>query len=96
MDIQLKTPINGETYVLTLKDFVYSSMQKSGGVRANLGYVEGSADMSGESGLHVTLMPKSVYDEYIGKSPSGPRRSSVPFSALMDAARDPRSPFRCP
>ncbi|HEV7903688.1 MAG TPA: S8 family serine peptidase [Pyrinomonadaceae bacterium] len=97
MDILLNTPINGQQYVMTLKDFNYSGMQQSGNVRSGvLGTVNGSANMSGESGLHVTLMPKSVYDEYIGKTPSAKARNSVPFKSLMDAARDPASPFRCP
>jgi RHS repeat-associated protein len=98
VDIQLNTPINGQTYVMTLKDLNYASMQKTGAVRlgAAIGYVTGSGDLVGESGLHVTLMPKSVYDQYIGKAPSGPARETVPFGSLMDAARNTASPFRCP
>jgi hypothetical protein len=51
--------------------------------------------MRGETGLHVTLMPKSVYDDVIGTAPTGPKRNQVPFKSLMDAARDAASPFRC-
>ena len=98
VDIQLNTPINGQTYVMTLKDLNYGTTQLSGRVRAGsvIGHVAGSADMLGETGLHVTLMPKSVYDQYIGRAPSGRARASVPFNSLMDAGRDPTSPFRCP
>jgi RHS repeat-associated protein len=97
MDIELTDPINGETYVMTLKDLNYNSMRLSGNVKPGqvLGTVTGSADMRGESGLHVTLMPKSVYDEVLGTAPTGPKRNQVPFGSLMDAARDQNSPFRC-
>lgn len=97
MDIQLDTPINGQTYVMTLKDLNYNSMRLSGRIKPGdvIGTVDGSADMTGETGLHVTLMPKSVYDKYIGKKPSGRKRNSVPFGSLMDAARNATSPFRC-
>jgi hypothetical protein len=97
MDIELKDPINGETYVMTLKDLNYNSMRLKGDIKPGvaIGTVTGSADMRGESGLHVTLMPKSVYDKVIGKYPSSKKRDSVPFKSLMDAARDAASPFRC-
>jgi hypothetical protein len=97
MDIQLNIPIKGQTYVMTLKDMTYSSMQKGGNVRpGKIGFVTGSVETQDESGLHVTLMPKSIYDMYIGNSPTGAKRNNVPFNALMDAARDPASPFKCP
>jgi hypothetical protein len=97
MDILLNTQINGQQYVMTLKDLNYSDMQRSGTVPSGvIDSVNGSANMVGESGLHVTLMPKSVYDQYIGKRPSAAARNSVPFNSLMDAARNTASPFRCP
>jgi hypothetical protein len=98
MDILLNTWINGRQYVMTLKDLNYNSMQPSGTVRSGsvIGTVNGSADMVGESGLHVTLMPYSTYQQYIGNRPTVAGRRSVPFNSLMDAARSPASPFRCP
>ena len=97
MDIQLKNPINGQTYVMTLKDINYNSMRLRGSIKPGdlIGTVTGSENTTGESGLHVTLMPKSVYDKVIGNTPSGPKRNKVPFNSLMDAARDAASPFRC-
>ena len=98
VDILLDTRINGQQYVMTLKDLNYSGAQLSGTVRSGsvIGSVNGSADMVGETGLHVTLMPYSTYQRYIGRNPSGAARARVPFNSLMDAARDPASPFRCP
>jgi hypothetical protein len=60
-----------------------------------IGTVTGSNNTTDESGLHVTLMPKSVYDKVIGDTPTGPKRNKVPFQSLMDAARDAASPFKC-
>lgn len=98
MDILLNTRINGQQYVLTLKDLIYDDMQRSGAVRPGtvIGTVTGSANMVGESGLHVTLMSYSTYQRYIGGRQSSAARDSVPFNSLMDAARNPASPFRCP
>lgn len=98
VDILLNTQINGQQYVMTLKDLNYSSMQRSGTVRAGsvLGTVNGSADTVGETGLHVTLMPYSIYQRHIQGRQSSAARESVPFDSLMDAARNPASPFRCP
>jgi hypothetical protein len=97
MDILLNTPINGQQYVMTLKDLNYNDMQRGGTVRpGRIGSVNGSADMVGESGLHVTLMPYSTYQRNIGGRPSAAARNSVPFNSLIDAARNPASPFRCP
>jgi hypothetical protein len=98
VDILLNTRIDGQRYVMTLKDMGYNSGTRSGRVTpgGTIGSVEGSANPVGETGLHVTLMPLSVYNQYInGRFTSG-ARSSVPINQLMDAARDPRSPFRCP
>jgi len=83
---------------MTLKDLNYNTAQRSGDVRPGsvIGHVEGSANMIGETGLHVTLTPKSVSDQYIGKKPSAAARNSVPFNSLMDAGRNSASPFRCP
>ncbi len=97
MDILLNTRINGQQYVMTLKDLNYNDMQRGGTVRpGTIGSVSGSADMVGETGLHVTLMPYSRYQRNIGGRPSAAARNSVPFNSLMDAARNPASPFRCP
>lgn len=97
MDILLNTRINGQQYVLTLMDLNYADMQKGGAVRSGtvIGSVEGSANAVGETGLHASLYPYSVYQQYLGKRPNGAKRLSIPFSAFMDAARDPASPFRC-
>ena len=98
VDILLNTQINGQQYVMTLKDLNYSGAQLRGTVQAGsvISSVNGSANMVGETGLHVTLMPKSVYDRHIGRRPSGAARNSVPFKSLMDAGRDPASPLGCP
>ena len=98
VDILLNIRIDGQRYVMTLKDMGYNTGIRSGRVTPGrtIGSVEGSANPVGETGLHVTLMPRSVYNQYInGRFTSG-ARSSVPANQLMDAARDPRSPFRCP
>jgi len=98
VDILLNTHINGQRYVLTPKDMGYDNGIRSGRVipRRDIGSVEGSANPVGETGLHVTLMPYSTYRKYIDGRFTGASRSSVPANQLMDAARDPRSPFRCP
>ena len=70
-----------------------------------LGSVTGTPTEGADPGLHVTLMPKSVYQRYIynyakrrtaNNRPNVAKRDSVPFKSLMDAARSPQSPFRCP
>ncbi len=97
VDILLNTRIDGQRYVMTLKDMGYDTGIRSGRVTpGSIGSVEGSANPVGETGLHVTLMPYSTYRDYIDGRFSGASRSSVPTNQLMDAARDPRSPFRCP
>lgn len=98
VDILLNTRIDGQRYVMTLKDMGYSNGIRSGSVTPGrtIGSVEGSANPIGETGLHVTLMPFSTYGNYVGGRFTGASRSSVPVNQLMDAARDPRSPFRCP
>jgi hypothetical protein len=98
VDILLNTRIDGQRYVMTLKDMGYDTGIRSGRVvpGRTIGSVEGSANPVGETGLHVTLMPLSVYNQYINGRFTGSSRSSVPVNQLMDAARDPRSPFRCP
>lgn len=98
VDILLNTRIDGQRYVMTLKDMGYDSGIRGGRVipGRTIGSVEGSANPVGETGLHVTLMPFSTYRNYIGGRFTGTARSSVPVNQLMDAARDPRSPFRCP
>jgi len=98
VDIVLNPRIDGQRYVMTLKDMGYDTGIRSGRVvpGRTIGSVEGSANPVGETGLHVTLMPLSVYNQYINGRFTGSSRSSVPVNQLMDAARDPRSPFRCP
>ena len=98
VDILLNTRIDGQRYVMTLKDMGYDTGIRSGRVTPGrtIGSVEGSANPVGETGLHVTLMPLSVYNQYINGRFTGSSRSSVPVNQLMDAARDPQSPFRCP
>ena len=53
MDIQLDTRINGQQYVMSLKDMNYSGMQRSGRVQFGtvIGSVDGSSDPVGETGL---------------------------------------------
>jgi YD repeat-containing protein len=99
LDILMNTRIDGQQYVLTLKDMLYvkgayhnRSPITSG---ENLGTVIGGDDV-GESGLHVTLMSLATYNKYINGNFSSASRSSVPYNRLMDAAHDPRSPFKCP
>ena len=107
MDIELRTRIDGEIYVMTLKDLNRVGAKLSGTVGANtpLGSVTGTPTEGADPGLHVTLMPKSIYQQYIynydqrrtdSNRPTPAKRDSVPFKYLMDAARDPRSPFKCP
>lgn len=98
VDILLNTRIDGQRYVMTLKDMGFGNGIRSGRVTSGrtIGSVEGSANPVGETGLHVTLMPLSIYNHYINGRFTGASRSSVPVNQLMDAARDPRSPFRCP
>jgi hypothetical protein len=95
MDILLNTRINGQQYVMTLKDLNYNDMQRGGTVRPGIiGSVNGSADIVGETGLHVTLMPYSTYQTYIGGRPSAAARNSVPFNSLMDAHSESRRSVR--
>jgi RHS repeat-associated protein len=98
VDTLLNIRIDGQQYVLTLKDMGYDTGIHSGRVLPGrtIGSVEGSTNPVGETGLHVTLMPYSTYRRYIDRRFTGASRSSVPVNQLMDAARDPRSPFRCP
>src|SRR5437667_10793020 len=67
VDILLNTRIDGQRYVMTLKDMGYDTGIRSGRVTParTIGSVEGSANPVGEIGLHVTLMPLSVYNQYI-------------------------------
>jgi hypothetical protein len=98
VDIFLNIRIDGQPYVMTLKDMGYDTGIRSGRVipGRTIGSVEGSANPVGETGLHVTLMPYSTYRKYIDGRFTSRARDSVPANQLMDAARDPRSPFRCP
>jgi hypothetical protein len=99
VDILLKTPIDGQQYVMTLKDMSYLGGKLSGNVNLGdvLGSVEGHINPNDEAGLHVTLYPYSIYKQYIqDKGFGGAARSGVPFKSLMSAGHDPRSPFRCP
>jgi RHS repeat-associated protein len=95
IDYLLNTRISGVQYVLTLKDMYFDSAVRSGNITSGqvLGYIEGSENPADESGLHVTLMPYSVYNDTIAR---GVPRSRVPFDQLMDAARNSSSPFHCP
>ncbi len=97
VDILLNTRIDGQRYVMTLKDMAYDTGIRRGRVTSGriIGSVEGSANPVGETGLHVTLMPLPIYNKHIRGRASSVSRSSVPVNQLMDAARDPRSPFRC-
>ncbi len=99
VDILLNTRINGQQYVMTLKDMFYDTGQLSGNVSAGsvLGSVEGHSNPNDEAGLHVTLYPYSIYKQYIqDKGFGGAARSNVPFKSLMSAGHDPLSPFHCP
>ena len=99
VDILLNTLINGQQYVMTLKDMFYDTGKLSGSVNPGdrLGSVEGHVNPNDEAGLHVTLYPYSVYKQDIQSKGFGPAaRSSVPFKSLMSAGHDPQSPFRCP
>lgn len=101
LDIRLDLGLGNDPFVLTLKDMRYGSAGLVKGrvaFGAELGEVAAAGlDVSGEgSGLHVTLMTLSTYNKYINKRFSSQSRSSVPYGLLIDAARDPRSPFRCP
>jgi len=98
VDILLNTRIDSQRYVMTLKDMGFDTGIRSGRTipSRTIGSVEGSANPVGETGLHVTLMPFSTYRRFIDGRFTGASRSSVPVNQLMDAARDPSSPFRCP
>lgn len=99
VDILLNVPINGQQYVMTLADQFYNGAKLSGTITAGtqLGTVEGTDNPLNEAGLHVTLLPYSIWKKNIA-DPGFPRgtRNRVPFSSLMSAAHDPKSPFRCP
>jgi len=99
VDILLNTKIDGRQYVMTLTDHYYAGAKLSGrvGPGDQLGIIRGSDNPRNESGMHVTLMPYSVWKEFIDdkKFASG-SRDKVPFNALMGAGTDPRSPFKCP
>ncbi len=99
LDILLDQKINGQLYVLTLKDLIYAPMVKSGRIEPGkrIGYIQPGGEGGIESVLHVTLMPYSIFKQYIidkgyGASP----RNNVPYNSLMDAAQNVNSPFRCP
>ena len=99
VDILLDTRIDGQQYVMTLTDHYYDGAKLRGRVRPGdlLGNITGADDSRSESGMHVTLMPYSVWKEFIGNKRFAPgSRDRVPFNALMGAGTDPRSPFKCP
>jgi len=98
LDISL-TGSGGQQYVLTVKDMPYvkGAYHRGDPIRSGqgLGTAIGGDDV-GESGLHVTLMSLATYNKYINNRFTSASRSSVPYNDLIDAAHDPRSPFRCP
>jgi RHS repeat-associated protein len=99
VDILLNVRIDGQRYVLTLKDMAFRGGPQTGDRIPRSGVLstaQGSSNPVGESGLHATLMSYSTYRQYIDGRYTSAARMSVPTSELMDAARDPRSPFRCP
>jgi RHS repeat-associated protein len=96
--IILRDRFQGQRLVLSLVDMhVDTGTLKTPRQRVvpgtRLGFVSNSGG-PGESGLHVTLMTLSTYNRYIRNRWSYAARRSVPTSLLIDAARDPRSPFR--
>jgi hypothetical protein len=99
IDILLNVTIEGEKYVMTLADQFYKGAKVTGRITTNtpLGTIEGTDNPLNESGLHITLLPYSIWKTYIA-DPGFPRgaRDSVPYSSLMSVGHDPRSPFRCP
>jgi YD repeat-containing protein len=99
VDILLDRKIDGQQYVMTLTDHFYDGAKLSGRVRPGdqLGIIRGSDNRLNESGMHVTLMPYSVWKKFIYDKKFAPgSRDKVPFNALMGAGTDPRSPFKCP
>src|SRR5207248_10537637 len=104
-DILLKAPINGETYVMRLKDLTALNVSEYGAkshISANtlIGQMIGSIEPKAEAGLHVTLLKLSDYPTYAmnvrkpKKNPLLPSGNAI--GMFMSAAHDVNSPFRCP
>jgi hypothetical protein len=84
VDILLDRRIDGQQYVMTLTDHYYEGAKLSGRVRPGdlLGNIIGGDNRLSESGMHVTLMPYSVWKEFIGNKRFAPgSRDRVPFNA---------------
>src|SRR5689334_6708273 len=101
MDILLDQSIDGERYYMILKDFSptgalgYRGAPGARNIRIRggtpLGAVEGGGfgNNVGETGLHVTLLPASHYNQFVYNIQHD---IPSPLEWFMDAARDPRSP----
>jgi len=101
LDIQLNIALKGDPLVLTFKDMFY----KKGAYKLNSPITQGEVlgkiqtygyDPIAEAGLHVTLMTLSTYNKYINGRFTSAARAKVPYNQLINAATDPRSPFKCP
>jgi hypothetical protein len=96
--IILNTHFQNQNLVLSLVDMEFRTGLNRKGQQVIPGHRIGFADNynGNEGGLHVTLMLRSTYTQYIQNRWGNAARHRVPVSLLIDAARDPRSPFRCP
>jgi RHS repeat-associated protein len=94
----------GEQLMLGLVDMFFDTGLNRNGqpvvAGQTIGYIQNNGN---EGGLHVNLMSMSTYQKYIVKGDGGKHtpfsykaRQAVPVNLLIDAARDPRSPFKCP
>lgn len=101
LDIRLNIAVRGDPLVLTFKDMFYEKGAYNTRSTISAGQIIGKIQTDGydsiaEAGLHVTLMTLSTYNRFINGRFSSASRAKVPYNLLMNAATDPKSPFKCP